>query len=159
VYSGTAHASGFTHLHFTADAYPDEWDVLGYGNQKPAFFSEYQLYFDPTNQHPGTYGFTRPNSGIMVAYDATLAMLSGCNMVLSSGSGKQSVTPEDLELELRNLNGANAIQGVSGQIAFGPDGNPINKAVLLLYVDVDSNGDAHIQMDPKILYQDQFIKP
>ncbi|HEY4036168.1 MAG TPA: ABC transporter substrate-binding protein [Ktedonobacteraceae bacterium] len=151
VYSAIARTSSFTHLHFTADAYPDEWNILGYSDQEPAFFSEYQTYFDPHKRYlSGTYGFTRPDSGVMVAYDATLAMLSGCNMVLSSG--KQFVTPEDLELELRNLNGANAIQGVSGQIAFGPDGNPINKAVLLLYV--DSQG--AIYMYPTIL--GQFIK-
>ncbi len=77
-------------------------------------------------------------------------MLSGCNIALSSG--KQSVTPGDLELALRELNGANAVQGVSGQIAFGADGDPINKAVVLLYVDSQGN----IHMDSTIL--GQFIK-
>jgi ABC-type branched-subunit amino acid transport system substrate-binding protein len=150
-YSSTARASGFTHLHFTAFAYPDEWDILGYTGQQPGLFSEYSKYFDPNNQHPqGTYGFTRTNSDVMLSYDATLAMLSGCNISLSSG--KQSVTPTDLQQALKQLNGANAIQGVSGQIAFGPDGNPINKAIVLL--SVDSQG--FIQMDANIL--GQFIK-
>jgi ABC-type branched-subunit amino acid transport system substrate-binding protein len=150
-YSSTARASGFTHLHFTAFAYPDEWDILGYTGQQPALFSEYSKDFDPNSQHPqGAYGFTRTNSDVMLSYDATLAMLSGCNISLSSG--KQSVTPIGLQQALKQLNGANAIQGVSGQIAFGPDGNPINKAIVLL--SVDSQGFIH--MDTNIL--GQFIK-
>jgi ABC-type branched-subunit amino acid transport system substrate-binding protein len=114
----------------------------------PLFFSDYHIYFDPNSQHfPGVYGFNRTDMDVMLSYDATLAMLSGCNMVLSSGN--QSVTPGDLNLELRSLNGANAIQGVSGQISFGPDGDPINKALVLLHVDAQG----HIQMDPTKLGQ------
>ena len=64
-------------------------------------------------------------------------------------SGHQSATSENLNLELQNLNGANAIQGVSGQIAFGTDGDPINKAIVLLYVD----DKGFIHMDPTILGQ------
>ncbi len=62
------------------------------------------------------------------------------------------MTPQDLQQALKKLNGANTIQGVSGQIALGSDGNPINKAIVLLYVDPSG----HIQMDPNIL--GQFIK-
>ena len=124
--------------------------MLGY-SPKPVFFSEYPAYFDPNGLHQGSpYGFTRADNDVILSYDATLAMLSGCNIALSSG--KQSVTPEDLEQALKQLNGANAIQGVSGQIAFGPDGNPINKAIVLL--SVDSQGFIH--MDSTIL--GQFIK-
>ncbi|HWS83902.1 MAG TPA: ABC transporter substrate-binding protein [Ktedonobacteraceae bacterium] len=155
-YSKTAHASGFSHLHFTSSAYPDEWNILGYGNQKPAFFSEYPAYFDPNNLHqndPHPYGFTRADNDVITSYDTILAMLSGCEMVLRSG--KPSITPDDLNLELKQLNGTNAIQGVSGQIAFGPkNGNPINKAIIMLHV--DSQG--YIQMDPRIILDGQFIK-
>ncbi|HEX3642244.1 MAG TPA: ABC transporter substrate-binding protein, partial [Ktedonobacteraceae bacterium] len=116
-YSSTARASGFTHLSFTAFAYPDEWDILGYGGQKPPLFSEYPRDFDPNSQHqPGVYGFTRTDNDVMLSYDATLALLSSCDMALSSG--KQSITPEDLQQALEKLNGSNTIQGVSGQIAF-----------------------------------------
>jgi serine/threonine protein kinase/ABC-type branched-subunit amino acid transport system substrate-binding protein len=150
-YSSSARASGFTHLHFTTFAYPDEWDVLGLTNQKPQFFSEYPQDFDPNSLNQGSpYGFTRADNDAILSYDATVTLLSGCNMSLSSG--KQSITPQDVQQALRGLNGANGIQGVSGQIALGSDGNPINKAIVLLYV--DSSG--HIQMDPNIL--GQFIK-
>ena len=151
-YSSTARASGFTHLHFTAFAYPDEWDILGYSSQKPGLFSEYPKDFDPNGLHQGSpYGFTRVDNDVMLSYDATFAMLSGCNMSLSSG--KQPVTPEDLQQALKNLNGANAIQGVSGQISFGPDGNPTNKAIVLLSV----SPQGFIQMDPNIILG-QFLK-
>lgn len=147
-YSSSARASGFTHLHFTAFAYPDEWDVLGLAGQRPQFFSEYPQDFDPNGLHQGSpYGFTRADNDAMLSYDATVTLLSGCDIALSSG--KQSITPVDLQQALKKLNGANAIQGVSGQIALGPDGNPINKAIVVLYV--DSGG--YIHMDSNILGQ------
>lgn len=150
-YSSSARASGFTHLHFTTFAYPDEWDVLGYTSQKPQFFSEYPQDFDPNSLNQGSpYGFTRADNDAILSYDATITLLSGCDIALSSG--KQSITPVDLQQALKKLNGANAIQGVSGQIALGPDGNPINKAIVLLYVD----SEGHIQMNSNIL--GQFIK-
>ena len=150
-YSSSARASGFTHLHFTAFAYPDEWEVLEDSSQKPVFFSEYPVDFDPNSLHQGSpYGFTRADDDVMLSYDATVTLLSGCNIALSSG--KQSITSEDLQQALQKLNGANAIQGVSGQIALGPDGNPINKAIVLLYVD----DKGFIHMDSNIL--GQFLK-
>ena len=150
-YSSSARASGFTHLHFTTFAYPDEWDVLGDSSQKPVFFSEYPEDFDPNSLHQGSpYGFTRADNDVMLSYDATVTLLSGCNIALSSG--KQSITSEDLQQALKKLNGANAIQGVSGQIALGSDSNPIDKAIVLLYVD----DKGFIHMDSNIL--GQFLK-
>jgi hypothetical protein len=49
------------------------------------------------------------------------------------------------------ISGAGSLQGVSGQISFGSDGNPINKAVVVLYVDA-----GHIKMDATV--QGQFLK-
>jgi hypothetical protein len=43
---------------------------------------------------------------------------------------------------LTNITGSHAFQGVSGQIAFGQDGNPQDKAVVIL--NVDKQGQAHI---------------
>ncbi|GHO44691.1 protein kinase domain-containing protein [Ktedonospora formicarum] len=45
--------AGFSRLRFTALAYPDEWDVLGYGKEKPPFFSAYPAAFNTGNQKPG----------------------------------------------------------------------------------------------------------
>src|SRR5581483_11491995 len=140
-YSSSAHA-GFTRLHFTTFAYPDEWNVLGYANREPAFFSEYPAAFDPRGQHQGSpYGFTRATNDGILSYDATVALLNGCNIALNTG--KSQPTPQDEQQGLRQINGANAFQGVSGQIAFDNQGNPINKAIVIL--SVDSQG--HVQME------------
>ena len=48
---------------------------------------------------------------------------------------KGPLTGASLQQALTNITGANALQGVSGQIAFGPDGNPQDKAVVILNVD------------------------
>ncbi len=140
-YPGSARA-GFTRLHFTSFAYPDEWDVLGYGGQKPAFFTEYANDFDPNRLHASTpYGYVRPDNDTILSYDATVALLTGCDIALSA---KSAVTPEDVRQALSTINGAHALQGVSGQISFGSDGNPVDKALVVLYV--DSAG--HIRMEP-----------
>jgi serine/threonine protein kinase/ABC-type branched-subunit amino acid transport system substrate-binding protein len=141
-YPSSARA-GFSRLRFTAFAYPDEWGVLGYGAQTPAFFGEYAADFDPNNNHTGSpYGFTRPDNDTILAYDAMVALLKGCDIALSSG--KQTITPQDLRQALSTINGANSLQGVSGQISFGANGDPIDKAIVVLYVDAQG----HIKMEP-----------
>lgn len=141
-YSSDARA-GFSRLHFTTFAYPDEWDVLGYSAQKPAFFGEYGADFDPQGLHRthSPYGFVRPDSDAMLSYDAMVALLRGCDLALSSG--KQTITADDLRQGLSALNGANAFQGVSGEIAFGADGDPVNKTIVVLHVN-----QGHVQMEP-----------
>jgi hypothetical protein len=37
-----AASKGLSHLRFTAYSYPDEWDILQAGVQKPAFFADYR---------------------------------------------------------------------------------------------------------------------
>jgi eukaryotic-like serine/threonine-protein kinase len=124
----------FTHLHFTAFAYPDEWSVLGHSAQTPPFFSEYSTDFNPNNQHPGgSYGFTRASNDAILSYDATVTLLTAYNNIISTG--KQTGTPQNLQQALTKLNGNNAIQGVSGQISLGPDGDPVDKAIVVLYID------------------------
>ncbi|WP_338254890.1 bifunctional serine/threonine-protein kinase/ABC transporter substrate-binding protein [Dictyobacter halimunensis] len=149
-YQSSARAN-FNRLRFTSFAYPDEWDVLKYSSQKPAFFNEYSSAFNPDGQHPGgSYGFTRADNDAILSYDATVTVLSAYNIALNTG--KQNPTPEDLRLALLKLNGANAIQGVSGQISIGANGDPVDKAILVLYV--DQNGRIH--MEPA--YLGRFLK-
>jgi serine/threonine protein kinase/ABC-type branched-subunit amino acid transport system substrate-binding protein len=149
-YPSSARA-GFSRLRFTTFAYPDEWDVLGYSSQKPAFFGAYAADFDPNNDHTGSpYGFTRPDNDTILAYDAMVALLKGCDIALSSG--KQAIAPQDLRQALSTINGTNAFQGVSGQISFGANGDPIDKAIVVLYVDPQG----HIKMEPARL--GRFLK-
>jgi serine/threonine protein kinase len=146
-YPSSAQA-GFNRLRFTTFAYPDQWDVLGVGARKPAFFSEYAAAFDPDRQHTGSpYGYTRSDNDAILSYDALVALLKGCNIALSAG--QKTITPENLRQDLARINGPNAFQGVSGQIAFDASGDPIDKAIVILYV--DPNG--HIKMEPTRLGQ------
>lgn len=142
---------GFNRLRFTTFAYPDEWEVQGYGSRKPIFFSEYAAAYDPNGQHPrGIYGFTRPTNDVILSYDAMTALLLGCNNALSTG--KKTMTPEDLRSGLSKITGVNAFQGVSGQIAFDSGGDPVNKAIVILYVDPVG----HIRMEQTV--EGRFLK-
>jgi ABC-type branched-subunit amino acid transport system substrate-binding protein len=135
-------------LRFTTFAYPDQWDVLGVGARKPAFFSEYAAAFDPDRQHTGSpYGYTRSDNDAILSYDALMALLKGCSMALSAD--QKTLTPENLRQALAQINGRNAFQGVSGRIAFDASGDPIDKAIVILYVDPDG----HIKMEPTRLGQ------
>ena len=135
-YPSSARA-GFKHLHFTAFAYPDEWDVQNLQSQKPKFFSDYSAAYNPDNQHPGgIYGYTRPPADAILSYDAVLTMLKATNIALTTNIG---LTPDNLQKALKQITGTNAVQGVSGQIAFGTDNDPINKAIVVLYVDQDGH--------------------
>jgi len=135
-YSSSARAH-LGQLHFLSYAYPDEWDIAGLTTQKPPFFQKYSNTFNPSEQTPPEeYGFTRADNDAIVSYDATLALLTASNFVLSSKETKsQDITPDKLQQALKQINDSHPLQGVSGRIAFGPDGNPINKPILLLYVD------------------------
>lgn len=133
--------AGFNRLNFTAFAYPDEWGILELGSQEPAFFTTYSQAFDPNHEHlPGSYGNTRANDKVMLSYDATFALLEGCKKALTGG--KTSLTPSALQQSLAGIDKSHRIQGVSGQIAFGSDGDPIDKTIVILSVDPQG----HIQL-------------
>ncbi len=128
---------GFSRLHFTAFAYPDEWSLEGMGTLHP-FFSEYPADFNPADADHSAkpYGFTRADNDVILSYDATIALLQGCQNGLAV---KNPLTTNALQQGLTQIAGAKAIQGVSGQISFGSNGDPINKAVVILYVDQDGH--------------------
>ncbi len=150
--SGYPNSGGLKRLRFTTFAYPDEWDVLGY-TPKPPFFSDYPNYFDPARLHQGSpYGFTRADNDVILSYDAMIALLKGANNELSAGKTKP--TPADLQQGLKQITGTNGFQGVSGQIAFGSNGDPVNKAIVILHV----SPDGHIQMEPMGSDQGRFLK-
>ncbi|GCF09684.1 protein kinase domain-containing protein [Dictyobacter arantiisoli] len=149
-YQSSARAK-FNRLRFTAFAYPDEWDVLNHSAQKPDFFMEYTAAFTAYGPHTGgSYGFTRADNDVILSYDATIALLTAYNNALNTG--KQHPTVEDERQALHTLNGTNAIQGVSGQIAFGANGDPTDKAIVVLYVDPMGR----IHMEPTLL--GRFLK-
>jgi eukaryotic-like serine/threonine-protein kinase len=135
----TSSASGArVRLHFTTFAYPDEWQILcssgkSFACTPPSFFTDYKADYDPNGQPTsGSYGYTRTDADVMLSYDATLVMLTASGNALTGT--KTLITPNDLLQALKQIKGAQAIQGVSGQIAFGSDGNPISKAIVTLKV-------------------------
>ena len=137
--------AGFNRLHFTAFAYPDEWGVLGQGSKQPTFYTDYAKTYDPNNAHKaGTYGFTRAAYNVVLSYDAMLSLLSASKNLLAAG--KTTLGPADVQQALTEITGAKAIQGASGQISFGSDGNPVDKAVLILYV----SPEGFIKMDSQL---------
>jgi serine/threonine protein kinase/ABC-type branched-subunit amino acid transport system substrate-binding protein len=128
-------------LHFTTFFYPDEWDVLGLTSKKPAFFTEYPADFNPNHQqHATPYGFTRPTDDAALSYDATLALLQAYNNAYAAGT--TTPTPQAIQQGLTQINTSHPLQGVSGQIAFASNGDPVNKAVVILYF--DSNNFIHM---------------
>ncbi len=152
--SGYSHGArrGLSRLHFTTFAYPDEWNILGY-KPLPAFFTDYPNDFDPQRQHHqgSPYGFTRADNDVILSYDAMLALLKGADTILSTG--KTKLVPADLEQGLKQSSGTHGFQGVSGQITFGADGDPVNKAIVILHV----SPQGFIQMEPMGPDQGRFL--
>jgi len=131
-------------LYFTVFITGSMWEFLGLTSKKPTFFAEYPRDFDPLGQHKGNpFGYTRADDGVMLSYDATLALLAGSKIALASlPAGKKLFSPSALQQALTQITGSQAIQGVSGQISFGSDGNVVNKAIVL--VKFDTRGNARI---------------
>jgi eukaryotic-like serine/threonine-protein kinase len=133
------HKNGYGRWYFTEYAYHGE-NTLPIAQR---FALEYIADFNP-GPHPqkpaGFYGYSLANDHSILAYDATSLVLAALQM--ANTNGNVTLTPQVLANTLPFITGANAFQGVSGQIAFGPDHDPINKAIVILY----TSKDGHIQL-------------
>ena len=76
--------------------------------------------------------FARADGDVILSYDATTTMLTAAGNMLTGS--KTSLTPADLLQGLQQIHGAQAIQGVSGQISIDSQGNPTQKALVILRV-------------------------
>lgn len=133
VRSLTKQYPNFGRLYFTAFAFADQWSYAGLGAEQPIFFDEYAQAFDPNGQHPqGQYDYSRPGTFAMVSYDATDTLLHATQTALQARSNP---TPDAIVQNLAKINGSQAIQGVTGQISFGADHNPVDKAIVVLRFD------------------------
>lgn len=114
-------------LHFLSFAYPDEYSYFLPGKQPPAFFADYLNEFSPPGQSEGpiTYGKSREESEVILSYDALTVVFTAFQR-----EGSESALLQGL----KSISPALPVQGISGQIAFGPDGYPIDKAVLVLKI-------------------------
>jgi eukaryotic-like serine/threonine-protein kinase len=121
-------------LHLTVFNTGHMWEFLGLSSKEPQFYSEYPQDFDPLKQHgTNAFGYTRADSNTMFSYDAMLAFLTASKNALARlPAGQHLFSPDDLRQALTQITGSQAIQGVTGRIAFGPDGNVMDKAVVLV---------------------------
>jgi hypothetical protein len=127
-------------LYFTALAFPDTWNISGHGGQKPAFFTNYARTFGSNESgNISIPGHTLPDSNAMLAYDVMFVLLKGNDIVLVQSRDHFI----DLEHALTTITGSQGIQGVSGQISFGPLGDPLDKAILVL----SFGARGHVQID------------
>ncbi len=136
-YQSSARANG-VRMRFTTFAHPDEWATVcatghSFACNRPGFFGNYKADFDPNGQHSsGIYGYERADGDVILSYDATTAILTAANNMLTGT--KTTLTPADMLQGLHKISGANAFQGVSGQISFDGQGNPANKALVILKI-------------------------
>jgi eukaryotic-like serine/threonine-protein kinase len=126
---GYSVAASYRRLDFTAFAYPDEW-VQQRLLQHP-FFDAYALNFAgwPPDK---AYGFTRPDSDAILGYDAA-SMLLGSIPLAAEDYGDTS--SDSILRALSTVSGSHAFQEFSGVISLGSDRNPMDKTVVVLYVD------------------------
>ena len=133
-YKGGAQNADFEQLYFTSFASPDSWRYLDSFPSQPAFFADYSKIFDPQHAHPSTtYGYEQADSDVILTYDAINVLIRGYQIASSNISTPNAVTPDNLRNGLAQINSAHPLQGASGSIAFGQDGNPINKPVFVLH--------------------------
>ncbi len=128
---------GLDRLVFTAFAAPGEGHHIDLSVQDPPFFQEYAQLFAPDGVHPSS---NTPTGDVILSYDAMQVLLQASQNAFTSK--KAPLTRQDLQQALKNITGSQAFQGVSGQIAFGQNGDPSDKAVVIL--NVDKQGIVHI---------------
>jgi len=133
-YSLEAYKS-YSRLILTAFAFPDAWKAQGL-TQEPLFFKEYAQIFDPTSQYqPGKYGFNRADADAILSYDAMQAFLHATSQLTAIHA---TLTPDTVQLALKQIDASHAFQGVSRKISFSPDGNPLDEQVVILVGKPDS---------------------
>jgi len=121
--------ANFQHLYFTSFAYPDIWKH--FYPTEPPFFQDYPAIFDPQNQHPNTYSYTLADCSVILTYDAINILIRGYQNAVYHKRG-QAITSDDLREGLKEIDITHSLSGASGPIAFGPDGNPVHKTVVVL---------------------------
>ena len=149
-YDPGGYTSGNYHdLTLTAFSYPDEWGrmdvsktcINNTSSDAQNFSCNFANDFDPNRKNIGGYDYTRASADAITAYDAARVLL------LAYGAVYQQInndipSMDTIQQALLGNYDCTEFQGISGRIAFGRDGNPINKAVVLL--SVDASGKTHI---------------
>src|SRR5205823_12065240 len=101
-------------VYFTSFASPNQWNDI---SPKPPFFQDYKDNFG-TITAPN--GLSSIDTHALLGYDALLTLLHASQQVLSR---QNIINASDLEKQLKSITGSNAIQGVTGRIAFDNNGD------------------------------------
>jgi len=117
------------HLTFTAFGHPDEWTFLGYPkNQQPLFFANWgSIYQSSTVAEDNA---PSPGNDAILTHDAVTVIAKAATYVRGPLTG-QAVRDALAALGRGNIP---AYHGVSGRILFDHEGNPIDKAIVVLRV-------------------------
>lgn len=117
-------------LNFTAFAHPDEWTLLNIPlERRPAFLTAWVQAFQSSpidaNNAPA------PTDDALLTYDAVQTVAFATSLL------KEMPTGQAVRDMLASLGKGRvpAYQGVSGRILFDGQGNPVNKAVVVLAVE------------------------
>ncbi|GHO83506.1 branched-chain amino acid ABC transporter substrate-binding protein [Dictyobacter formicarum] len=95
--------------------------------QHPQFFADYAKDFDPAGQYrPGTYGYNATDADVILGYDATLVLLKAYGQL--QARGQSHITGAQIQQVLQTI----TVNGVSGEIHFDRNGNPIAKDIVIL---------------------------
>lgn len=134
--------ANYTRLRFTSFAFPGLWRIQH--REQPRFFKDYAQTFDPNGQYrAGTYGYNQPEGHTILSYDALQVLLSASNIVRD----RSRFTPEDLRQALTRITPSQPFQGVSGPIAFGPNGDNMLGKVMVLAGNIHGSPDGNIRLD------------
>jgi len=134
----------YKNIYFTSFAFPDEVSLLckvrscqdSPDGELLGFYTHFCQTFGQS--HSATsHCSARPESHVMLSYDATSALLNAYKDVLHSG--KQSITFKDMKSDTVNF------QGITGQIRFTSGSNiASHKIILALCIDGSSPPTAHL---------------
>ena len=123
-------------LIFAAFGHPDEWDFLKVTkSQQPAFFTDWTGTYQSSTIK--AENVPAPGNDAILTNDAIGVIIKAATLVRGSITG-QAVRDA---LASFGKGGVPAYQGISGRILFDSQGNPIDKAIVVLQVQSSSNGD------------------
>jgi ABC-type branched-subunit amino acid transport system substrate-binding protein len=122
-------------LIFTAFGHPDEWNFLKVAkSQQPAFFTDWARTYQSSSIK--TENAPDPGNDAILTNDAIGIIVKAATLV------KGSITGQAIRNALALPGNGNipAYQGISGRIQFDSQGNPVDKAIVVLQVQSGSNG-------------------
>ncbi len=117
------------HLSFTAYCAPNEWDFLHIAKgQQPPFFNDWVSFYEGAGVAPAN--IQQPGNDSMMATDGVQIIAKAAPYV------KGDITGQSTRDALASLGQSSvpAFQGVTGRMMYDKQGNPIDKAMVVLSV-------------------------